>query len=289
MGLRGASAKTLSSYPTRFKISLAQWSLRERIRSGKMSTLDFPRVAREEFDIHAVEYVSTFLQEHLKNMSELHQRATDQGVRNVLIMVDLPPSVDQLANQAKAIRQKAVSEHLPWLHAAKALDCHAIRVNARGYGDSSFYDAQGQFSESLVQLSDLADELGLSVLVENHGGYSSNGLWLSQVMRSVARPNIGTLPDFGNFVIDSATNQKYDPHKGLGELMPYAKGVSAKAHHIDDRGFETTIDYEDMMAVVRASSFTGYIGIEWGGRPGGQSPDRGIPATKKLLERLFAT
>ena len=119
------------------------------------------------------------------------------------------------------------------------------------------------------------------------------GQWLSGVMKEINMPNCGTLPDFGNFCIrrrdgdqwESPCVLDYDRYKGVTEMMPYAKAVSAKSYDFDAMGNETTIDYARMMDIVKQSSYSGYIGIEYEGTR--LSEDEGILATKKLLERVI--
>jgi len=132
-------------------------------------------------------------------------------------------------------------------------------------------------AEGARRLVEFADSMDINVIVENHGGYSSNGKWLSGLMRAVDSPRFGTLPDFGNFY-------EYDRYLGVQELMPFAKAVSAKSYDFDDLGNETTIDYTRMMKIVLDAGYHGYVGIEYEGKR--LSEDEGILATKLLLERV---
>ena len=177
-------------------------------------------------------------------------------------------------------RKKAVENHHRWVEAAQYLGCHAIRVNASSRGS---YDEQVKLAaDGLRQISEFAAPFGISVIVENHGGLSSNGGWLAKVIKTVDHPGCGTLPDFGNFSLGGG--KWYDRYKGVTELMPFAKAVSAKSHSFDSKGNETKTDYIKMMKIVLAAGYHGYVGIEWeGGRPGEMD---GIALTKKLLERV---
>ncbi len=259
-----------------FDLSLAEWSLHRTINSGKMTNLDFPRVAREEFDIRAVEYVSTFFKTtKLQYVSELRNICVNEGINNVLIMVD---GEGDLGDTDNAAREKAVENHFKWIETAKYLGCQTIRVNARGHGDSQ--EVARAAIDGLGRLSERAAHDGINVVVENHGGHSSNGKWLAGVIRSVDMPNCGTLPDFGNFTIGEG--QKYDRYKGIRELMPWAKGVSAKTYDFDEQGNETTMDFHRILKIVRDAHYHGYIGIEYEGSRLGEK--QGIAATKKLLE-----
>jgi sugar phosphate isomerase/epimerase len=272
-----------------FDISLAQWSVRDMLRSGQISNLEFPETAKNMFDIHAVEYVSTFFdgkQTDQAYLKELKQRGDDLGVKNVLIMVDMWGADGVLASPVESERIMAANNHHQWVDAAAFLGCHAIRVNASGYGDASYDDARDYFADGLARLVDYGAQNNISIIVENHGGYSSNANWLVEVMKAVDHEHCGTLPDFGNFQIDKESGIFYDPLKGLSQLMQYAKGVSAKTNDFDLQGNETTIDYPAMMSIVRRFGFDGYVGVEFGGGGSLTPPEEGIKKTKALLEKL---
>ncbi len=263
-----------------FQISLAQWSLHKALNSGELKHLSFPEKAKRDFGITAVEYVSSFFRglEVDKNyVGELKRITEYHGITNVLIMVDGEGALGA-ANADE--RYKAVENHHKWVEVAKFLGCHSIRVNARGPGGPE--ELARTASDGLRKLSEFAEPYDIGVIVENHGGLSSNGAWLSKVIKSVDLPNCGTLPDFGNFNIGNG--EEYDRYLGIKELMPFAKGVSAKSYDFDEEGYETKIDYERMLKVVKKSGYRSYIGIEYEG--GRLSEDEGIRATKLLLEKL---
>ncbi|HVU85729.1 MAG TPA: sugar phosphate isomerase/epimerase family protein [Pirellulales bacterium] len=272
---KGAAAKE-----PLYTISLAEWSLHKTLFGGKMNNLEFPAAAKNDYGIDAVEYVNQFFKDKAKDtayLSELKQRAADLGVQNVLIMIDGEGS---LGDPDEDKRKKAVENHYPWIEAAKFLGCHAIRVNAASKG--SYEETQKLAADGLRRVSEFGRDHGINVIVENHGGLSSNGQWLVGVIKAVNLPNCGTLPDFGNFRV-SAT-EMYDRYKGVTELMPFAKAVSAKSHDFDEQGNETKTDYKKMMKIVIDAGYHGRVGIEYEGAKLSE-PD-GIKATKKLLERV---
>lgn len=258
-----------------FKISLAEWSLHKTLFAGKMTNMEFPEVARKVYGIGAVEYVNAFFKDKALDFSylrELKQRAKDNDVENVLIMIDGEGS---LADSDKASREKAVENHYKWVEAAHFLGCHTIRVNAAGKGTPD--EMKAAAIESLSKLSEFGALHDINIVVENHGGLSSDGLWLSSVLSSVNMKNCGSLPDFGNFY-------EYDRYQGITDLMPFAKGVSAKSIDFDENGNETTMDYKRILGIVKSFKYKGHIGIEYEGSR--LSEEEGIKATKKLLEKV---
>ncbi|MEX2186028.1 MAG: TIM barrel protein [Pirellulales bacterium] len=274
LSLAGRFAPAAAKDPL-FKISLAEWSLNKALFGKKLDNLDFPKTAKEDYGIEAVEYVNQFFKDKAddkKYLADLKGRCEGLGVRSVLIMCDGEGS---LGDPKDDQRTKAVENHYRWVEAAKFLGCHSIRVNA--HSDGSYEEQQKLAADGLRRLSEFAAKHDIGVIVENHGGNSSNGKWLSGVMTIVGLKNCGTLPDFGNF-------GSYDRYQGVTELMPFAKGVSAKTHDFDAEGNETHTDYRKMMKIVMDAGYHGYVGIEYEG--GKISEPEGIKATKKLLEKV---
>ncbi|MVM34758.1 TIM barrel protein [Spirosoma sp. HMF4905] len=269
-----------------FEISLAEWSLHRTLKEGKLSNIDFPAKAKNDFGISAVEYVDQFFKDKAKDqqyLSELKKRSDDLGVRNVLIMVD---TAGPLADLDDAKRKEGVESHYQWIDAAKFLGCHSIRVNLRGKGTAE--EVAKASVDGLGRLAEYGAKNKIGVIVENHGGYSSDGKWLANVMKQVNNPYAGTLPDFDNFKLNET--EVYDRYLGVEEMMPFAKGISAKARDFDAQGNETTIDYTRLLQIVKKGktlAFNGYAGIEYSGNR--LSEDDGIRATKQLLERVGQT
>jgi len=260
-----------------FKISLAQWSLHRHLFANRIeSNLDFPIIARNQFGIDAVEYVNQFFPdkaEDIKYLKELKNRSDSVGVKNLLIMCD---NEGDMGAKCKTERNNAVLNHRKWVDAARFLECHSIRINA--LGDGTPEEQKDQMIESLSKLAEYAEERRINLIIENHGKLSSNAVWLSEVIKKVNNPLIGTLPDFGNFP------EGINIYESVEKLMPFARGVSAKSYDFDGNGNETTIDYERMLRIVVVSGYRGYVGIEYEGKL--LSEYEGIIKTKALLERI---
>lgn len=275
------------------KISLAQWSMNKSFFSGKKDPVKYPALAAE-LGFDGVEYVNQFYFDRLEKGStssknvkalanELNQHANDNNIASVLIMVDREGNLS--SNDSKEI-SNSIEQHKKWVELAAELNCQSVRVNLSGSEDAEEWVKRSV--EGLTGLSEFAKQHGLNIIVENHGGFSSNGAMLAEVMKKTNLDNCGTLPDFGNFCIKGGygkCDDWYDPYKGVAELMPYAKSLSAKAYNFDSDGFETKIDYVKMMKIVKESNYKGFIGVEYEGN--GLSEVDGILATKNLLEKLM--
>jgi L-ribulose-5-phosphate 3-epimerase len=267
-----------------FKISLAQWSLHKALADKELTNLEFPVIARDAFGIDAVEYVNSFMKEESRDpryVQELKGICDSEGIRSVLIMCD---GEGRLGDPDEAARIIAVENHYRWVDIAKELGCHSIRVNASSEGD---WNTQRDLAaDGLGRLTEYGAQAEINVIVENHGGISSNGKWLAEVMRTVNHPRCGTLPDFGNFNMGEEMGW-YDIYTGIEELMPFAKAVSAKSHKFDENGNEPDKDYFRIMRIVLDAGYRGHVGIEYEGSE--LSEAEGIMATKLLLERCLET
>lgn len=278
------------------KISLAQWSMNKSFFSGKKDAMDFA-IHASAMGFEGIEYVNQFYFDQLKNgttssknvsslAKTLNSRAKDNNISNVLIMVDVEGN---LADSSSAEIKTAIEQHKKWVELAAEIGCHSIRVNLAGEKDSQKWVDQS--IKGLTGLCEFSKTMGVNVIVENHGGLSSNAALLAKVMKQTNLDNCGTLPDFGNFCIssgwgnDSGCKESYDMYKGVAELMPFAKSVSAKSYDFDDNGNETKIDYARMMGIVKENNYDGYIGVEYEGSRLGEK--EGIMATKNLIQHLL--
>lgn len=274
-----------------FKISLAEWSHQKDIFAGRFDHLDFASIAKLNYDIDAVEYVNQFFPDKATDIGyirEMKKRADDHGVQSVLIMID---NEGEVSSANDKIRVQAVQNHYKWIGAAKLLGCHAIRINLFGESDPDTWIKTSV--DGLGRLAEFASDFEISVIVENHGSHSSHGKRLAEVMKQVDSKWAGTLPDFGNFCVARENGQlwgapcidEYDVYQGTKDLMPYAKGVSAKTFHFDENGNEADLDYLRLFRIIKNSGFNeGYVGIEYEGED--LYPAEGIMKTKKLLERV---
>jgi len=293
-----------------FDISLAEFSFASDLWTGKMTNLDFAAKAKKDFGISTVEYVSMFFNNKHTSpeyLADLKKRAEDVGVKNNLIMVD----GENLSDLNDAKRKHAVESHYSWVDAAKYLGCTSIRVNL---GTMEMFGTAEEEAKASVdgygRLLEYGEKTGMNIIVENHTGRSCNAQWLAAIMKEVNHPRAGVLPDFGNFCINRtkpatqdiagymATKclEQYDLYKGVEELMPFAKGVSAKTHKFKPNGDEAEMDFTRLFNIIKKSGFKGYVGIEYEGglmRTMGKDEsyllnDEGVMATKKLLEKVGA-
>ena len=259
------------------------------IFDGSVGPYTFAEKAKE-WGFTGLEYVSALYYKELQAanfskeamdafVAKSNAESKKHGLQNVLIMID---GQGDLATPDAKKRKEAVENHYKWVDAAAAMGCHAIRVNLSGSNVPEEWIASSV--DGLTQLATYAKDKNIEVLVENHGGLSSNGAMLAEVMTQVGMENCGTLPDFGNFCIrrgESGCAEEYDIYKGIAELMPHALAVSAKSNDFDAEGNEVRLDYPRILQIVKDAGYTGFIGVEYEGNV--LSEEEGIIATRDLL------
>ncbi|MEO0506385.1 MAG: sugar phosphate isomerase/epimerase family protein [Bacteroidota bacterium] len=299
-----ATSETIEPEPepaeVAIQLSLAQWSIHRMIKEEGLDPYAFAEKAKQ-WGFSGLEYVSQLYEKELSEkgfsqeaMDEFVQKSLEtskaHGMENLIIMVD---HEGDLSAADEAERNEAVEKHQKWVDAAKKLGCHSIRVNLMGSKVAEEWMPAS--IDGLKKLCAYAAPKNIDVIVENHGGFSSDAGMLVEVMKSVDMDNCGTLPDFGNFCVEredgsyfeSKCIKEYDRYQGITELMPYAKAVSAKSHDFDSEGNEMHTDYTKMMGIVLSAGYKGYLGVEYEGKE--LSEEDGILATKNLLLKVLET
>jgi L-ribulose-5-phosphate 3-epimerase len=266
----------------KFRISLAEWSIHRAINARMVTNLQFPRIAREQFGIEGLEFVNALWEAPTQDyLRQLKQQMTKYGTKGVLIMCD---GEGMMGHSDRAERRKAADNHFKWVDYAAELGCHSIRTNM--YPDkqpstpaeiSAFIE---NCADSFTRLCEYARPRNINVVIENHGGISSDPDVVVRLMKTVNLPNFGTLPDFGNFP------KTIDRYEAVAKLMPFAKGVSFKCYDFGADGWETVIDMQKMMKIVLDAGYHNWVGIEYEGNR--LSEFEGIQAGKRVLDRLLA-
>lgn len=246
-------------------ISIAQWALVEEIRAGKWKTLDFPKIAREDFDINGIEFVNTLFEvPHFSYLKRLKQNANDFGVTMVLIMVD---DEGETCTQSKEERKQTVINHQKWIDIAHFLGCHAIRTNCRGPENAPKEEALKWASETYNMMLEYAIQANISVLIENHGGFSDDPDWMVALMKEVNNLYFGTYPDWRR------PSDNFDNFEYLQKTLPYAGGTSYRNQPTE----EITAK---MIKLCKETGYRGWYGIESTGR---EEIKKGKELLKKYL------
>jgi sugar phosphate isomerase/epimerase len=190
-----AGCKSETDQKLDLNISLAQWSLHksffgdalngdwaafgkllkqnpDSLLQGKLNPDDFPKIAAG-YGVNTIELVNTFYFSKAKDMAYwegFKKKCDATGVSVGLIMCD---ALGDLGNADSLERQKAVENHYDWVKIAKYLGAATIRVNAAGTGKAE--EVAKNAVEGLTKLGEYAAKEGINVVVENHGGFSSDG------------------------------------------------------------------------------------------------------------------
>jgi L-ribulose-5-phosphate 3-epimerase len=239
--------------PVKDDISIAQWALVEEFQKGKLKTLDFPSVARKDFDINGIEFVNTLFEVPTSGyLNRLKKNAADNGVTMVLIMVD---GEGETCTPSREERKQTVINHRKWIDIAQYLGCHAIRTNCRGPAKAMppKEESLKWSTETYQMMLEYAVPAKISVLIENHGGVSNDADWMAALMKEIDNPYFGSYPDW------RAPAADFDNYGFLLKMLPWAQGMSY-------RNQPTEEGTAKLIKLCRDSGYRGWYGIENTGR-----------------------
>jgi L-ribulose-5-phosphate 3-epimerase len=264
-GSVGTAGVTGPKRPAKDGISLAQWALVGEIRGGKWKNSDFPRIAREDFDINGIEFVSTLFElPTYSYLNRLRRNAQKHKVAMILIMVD---DEGETCDPSREIRIQTAINHRKWVDIAKFLGCHSIRTNCRGPKNASKDQALEWAADCYNRLLEYAAPAGIGILIENHGGLSNDPDWMVSMFRKVDNPYFGSYPDW------RGPSREFDNYEYLRKMLPYAGGMSYRNQPTEEQTAR-------LIKLCQDSGYRGWYGIESGGR-------EQIKLGKKLLEKYL--
>src|SRR5688500_18557218 len=264
-GMHSFATKIHDMTEVKDDISLAQWALVEEIRAGKWKTLDFPRIAREDFGLNGIEFVNTLFEAPTEGyLKKLKANAAAHQVSMVLIMVD---DEGDGCSDTKEGRKQFEINHRKRVDAAHFLGCHAIRTNCRGPQQVDKNEALTWAAESYILLLEYAAPAKLNIVIENHGGVSNDPDWMVALMKKVNNPRFGTYPDW------RSPGNQFDNFAYLQKTLPFAKGMSYRNHTTEELTAK-------MIRMSKDAGYKGWYGIESSGR---EEIKKGIALLKKYL------
>jgi sugar phosphate isomerase/epimerase len=273
------------------KLVLAQWTFNKDLFAGKMTTIDFVNKAAE-MGFDGVEFVSQFIKDKVNDdayLAELKLASETAGIKNTMISVDV--SEAKLGSSDPDERDIATAKHKEWIVAASKLNCPTIRVNA--HGDGSADEMMSAMFNSVKELANFGKSYNVGVTIENHGQYSSDGKWLSQLIGKLVPYGVGSVADFDNWCIEREGGKlwgtpcikEYDRYLGMKELLPTARSVSVKAFDFDEQGNAIKTDFKRMFQLIKEAQYDEYLAIEFEGHD--MDPIEGIRKTLELVDQCW--
>ncbi|MFB4353390.1 TIM barrel protein [Microbacterium sp. LS_15] len=256
----------------------------------KLSTLaDFPTRAKDAFGVDEIETVAFQFRGGIDDpeIDAFAEGLSASGVRLLNVAID----AGDLLETDDAKRAADVAELERWIARFAALGSRFVRVNP----GSPFSPHHGEqppthLVEALAALGDFAAQHGSRLLVENHGGPSSDPTWMLSLLDAVGVDRLGLLLDLGNFdalmqptmalMFSPPGSAEVDPvallesvdlapvYAGIEKLAPRAELVHVKAHHVDDAGAVRPIDLDRAIGILRAHGYDGPLTIEYEGTGG---------------------
>ncbi len=265
------------------EISLAGWSIHRRFFDKKLTLVEYPKTAAEEFEIFLIELNSPFFDYEdpdnqatslvkASNIADIKQAAADAGVQCLSIAVD---GHGNLAALDEEERTAAVENHRKWFDIAKVLGCTSFRANSGGHGPEGTEEEQiKRCTQSFAELAEIGAASNLVVTMENHGGISYDPDVIVRIMKEVDSPYCRVLADFLNWPDED------DKLANLEKVAPYAFATHAKFLSFDASGESPEINAGRAVRILRDAGYDNPYGIEYEG----QTDDHeGVLKSKELL------
>jgi sugar phosphate isomerase/epimerase len=243
-----------------------------------ISIKEFAALVRERFDADAIEICQIQWQDPTDaEVQQLASALRDAGVE----LLNIPIDVGDLASPDAGRRGADIAATLRWLDIAAALGARFARVNA-GAALAGAERDEDALVAALRLLGDAAAERGVRLLVENHGGQSSDPVYLQQLLKQVGRDRLGLLLDLGNFepmlTLSRAgmSEEEIDPsaldfeplYAAIESLVAEAELVHAKSFGSVTPTVANPFDTERALKIVADSGYSGPITIEYEGEEG---------------------
>ena len=218
--------------------------------TNPLTLLQVPAYYRERFGVRQLEFWSNHFESlETSYLKELRKRI--QSARAELINVQVDADYD-LASTDETKRQESLATVRRWIDAAALLGSRAIRINPGR--------AKGSIEQSIASMKEVNRfclSKRLPLLTENHFGIEMDPDVHLRIRDAAGPGNIYTLPDFGNYPVDSMWD-------ALAKILPHAWLVSAKAVDFDAQGTHLSYDFDRCLQLCEDAGFKGlYLVEQW--------------------------
>lgn len=219
----------------------------------ELTLLTAPKYFADTLGLHNVEIWNfQFDEESIDYCKKIKAAAEAVGSRIINLQLDLGPA-DTLSDPDAAKRATASTAIKAWMDRTAATGATMMRANT-GPGTPANWNLQ-RTADEFRKLAEYGKTIGVTILIENHIGYSEDIDKVVAIVKAVNHPNCKTLCDWGNSPAGGTPQQKVD---ALAKLFPNMGLVSAKQLDFDAQNKH--IDY-DVVPIIKATEAAGYKGI----------------------------
>lgn len=297
------SQLAISSFSLHQKLGPLRLQLRDAEGNRQIFEMPLPQeITLEEFATNvsrsigssAIEICQIQLEDDSERIARLRAHLDELGIR----VLNMPIDAGNLASSTGAHLEEDIADIEHWLDIAKILGAQYARVNAGLALDDPGEENRDSLVSSLRRLGDSAAARGIKLLVENHGGLSSDPDYLIALQEEVGVEKLGILLDLGNFPPVQGVSQARmsgqpvddlavdaEPVYGYIErLAPHAELVHAKAYDTRSDG-SPLLDIDRALKIVADAGYSGHVSVEWEGSLG--DPWNGTKATADSVRSAF--
>jgi sugar phosphate isomerase/epimerase len=152
-------------------------------------------------------------------------------------------------------RKKHVEVTKEWLDISMRLGAPCLRVFAgpapEGHSEE---EARGWAVAGIKECAVKAEQVGVMIGVENHGGLTGTAEGLIKILKAVGSDWVGALLDFGNY--------SKDPYREFEQTAPHTIMTHAKptAEFAGKRGY---VDYRRVSEIMAKAGYRGFLSMEY--------------------------
>ena len=255
-------------------LAVAQASFHRMFKDGTLTLEKFPQLVKLQCGLTRVQWSGRLLPGITKASAKTLRGACDaQGVRSLL----LDPSIGiGLASADAGVSGAAVEKLKPWCDIAIELACTGLAIDLRGEGT---YEEQLPRAVAGADLAfKVATAVGLPLVAQSLGGFTSNGTFMAALMEQLKNPAIRLEPAFDAWKISE--QETYNRGRGMDLLLPYAASILADYTDFAPDGDSVNFKSDYLMRQIRATTFRGPVTILYKG-PGDELA--GVLKAKTIL------
>ncbi|MCX8171085.1 MAG: sugar phosphate isomerase/epimerase [Candidatus Bathyarchaeota archaeon] len=254
------------------KIGCAAYSYRDYLKDGRMKYEDFIEEAYR-IGLDGVELTLYWLPSKEKSyLRTLKRLSAIRGLPISCVGISTnfcDPNPSEREKNVKAVKEG--------IEIARELGAPCLRVFG-GYVSEGVHvdDAMKWVVESIKSCVNYAEENGVIIAIENHGGITSRASDVIKIVEEVNSQWFKVNLDLGNY--------REPLYEEISKTIPYAVHIHAKVSAHLDKGKREVIDYEWIKKALLSKGYNGFLSIEYEEE---EDPKIGVPRFARHLFNIF--
>ncbi|MBC7288757.1 MAG: sugar phosphate isomerase/epimerase [Armatimonadetes bacterium] len=262
------------------KLGMTMYSFNTYAREGKMTVLDFIRFAADA-GLECVDLLAYYWKNETEEPDEARELLNDLGIELAAYAVG-----NNFCQESEIRRREQIDIVRRGIEMAHRLEAPVLRVFGGHAPHMDKRDALQIAADSLGEVVSEAEEAGVVLAVENHGGVPGTSEEVIWLLSELDTPWVRACVDVGNFVPVGE-----DPAEAVARVVGYAAHAHIKDFRrvLDEQGRESwkpctpgsgDLDYPTILRVFANAGYAGALAIE------AEGPEDDMEAATAAIEWL---